>query len=371
MEPFAWTPSWPQGHAAGIGRQADGYGTVTSYFFPRSPFRWCSTFVVLQWDRAAAASTRSAKRTPMATPRRAASPRQTRQTENAKRLTALAENIANATCTPFLGSGASAPQIPTGGGLAADWARRFRYPFADTGNLARVMQYVAFTQYSGDEFLLKQRLIREHFHNPPEPDFDAPYQVHKVLAECSLPLYVTTNYDDFMFRALERRPDRQPLQDISPWYVSDFRDAQPSPLGPRSRYRPSASEPLVFHLHGHHSLPASLVLTENDNIEYLIRHAGDARPTGRPPVLPPYVRGRLRDTSLLFLGYSVTDWTFHVLFRRLLYGAPSKRNHVSVQIDPTLVGAKQACRFVEQYLSSLNIWIFWDSTESFMRKLVT
>jgi len=225
------------------------------------------------------------------------------------------------------------------------------------------MQYVALKE-SLDLDTLKARLINESFRGAPEPDFEAPHQVHKVLAHCSLPLYVTTNYDDFMFRALDQIPGRQPRLDISPWYLDPGEKAPPSPLGPRSRYEPSARAPLVFHLHGHHSLARSLVLTEDDNIDFLVRQGQDSR-----NVAPDYVRGQLRNTSLLFVGYSLQDWTFHVLFRRLLYGTARKRNHVSVQFDPSHAAPVRAREYVERYLRLQNIWIFWESTENFMERL--
>lgn len=301
---------------------------------------------------------RQAKRVLQMAPRR----------EEDKRLSALVENLRLGACTPFLGAGASAPLIPTASDLAAEWARRSEYPFPDPSNLARVMQYVAITRYSGDVPALKQRLIIDHVASAPAPDFSGPYQVHKVLADCDLPLYVTTNYDDFMFRALEQKPGRAPRREISPWYVSDPGDRPPSPLAGR-RYQPSVSEPLVFHLHGHHSEPRSLVLTEDDNIEYLVREASDARRRDLR-VLPDYVRGRLGNTSLLFLGYSLQDWTFHVLFRRLLNGSPQRRNHISVQLNPENSARALACEYMEKYLSSQHIWIFWGTTEDFMKKLV-
>lgn len=283
---------------------------------------------------------------------------------------ALVENMAQKACTPFLGSGASAPYVPTGAEMALAWAKQYRYPFPDTFNLARVMQFVATTKYGGDAVSLKQRLISEHIVSAPDPDFTVPSQIHRVLADCGFPLYVTTNYDDYMFRVLERTPSRMPRRGISPWYVSNPSDKPANPLTDRRGYTPSEHEPLVFHLHGHFSEAPSLVLTEDDNIDYLVREASDSRPGNSAlRVLPDYVRGRLRTTSLLFLGYSLQDWTFHVLFRRLLSGAPQKRNHVSIQMNPGYAASASACKYLEQYLASQNIWIFWENTEDFMKKL--
>ena len=286
--------------------------------------------------------------------------------EQDNRLSALVENLKLGLCTPFLGAGASAPSIPTASHLAQDWATRVGYPFPDPWNLPRVMQYVATMTYSGDALLLK-RLIADQIQDAPTPDFSKPHQVHKVLASCDLPLYVTTNYDDFMLRALAQTADRLPRREISPWYDTNPRNRPPSPLASR-RYAPSVGEPLIFHLHGHHSEPRSLVLTEDDNIDYLVREAGDIR-GDKVKVLPDYVRGRLRATSLLFLGYSLQDWTFHVLFRHLLAGSPQRRNHVSVQLNPGRASA-MVRGYWERYLGSQHIWIFWGTTEDFMKKLV-
>jgi hypothetical protein len=46
-------------------------------------------------------------------------------------------------CIPFLGAGANAGVLPSGGELAAELAQKYQYPLADTNNLEHVTEHVA------------------------------------------------------------------------------------------------------------------------------------------------------------------------------------------------------------------------------------
>jgi hypothetical protein len=283
----------------------------------------------------------------------------------------LIRNLKRGECVPFLGAGASHEHIPVGGTMAQDWGGAAGYPLRDTTNLARVMQYVTTTRYEGDATSLKGDFIDQEITPARPPDFGDPAQVHGLLARFDLPLYVTTNYDDFMYLALQHRR-RQPRHDHSPWYVTGPGDTYSSPLADPG-YEPTPAEPLVFHLHGHYKVPRSLVLTEDDNIEYLVQLASDThRQAGAVSgLLPAYVHGQLRSKPLLFIGYSLRDWTFLVLFRTLLHGIPEshRRNHVSVQVDPNERYTRRARDYMERYLGSQRIQIFWNSAREFALEL--
>ncbi len=119
----------------------------------------------------------------------------------------LAASIRDGQCTPMLGAGASAPTIPTGAELARTLADAYDYPLPDRDDLARVVQYIALV--SGDVSYPKQEILRR-ISSCGRPDFsdDEP---HHVLASLGLPVYLTTNYDDFMVSALgaQRRDCRR------------------------------------------------------------------------------------------------------------------------------------------------------------------
>src|SRR6266511_3429004 len=114
----------------------------------------------------------------------------------------LVEQVASGDCTPFLGAGACHGTLPTGKELSRRWAALHQYPFDDQAVLPRVMQYVA--TEARDAVYIKQRVARTLAGLGP-PDFADPAEPHGLLARLPLPVYLTTNYDDFMTRALRSK----------------------------------------------------------------------------------------------------------------------------------------------------------------------
>lgn len=197
-------------------------------------------------------------------------------------------------CTPFLGAGACVPTLPLGGEIARRWATEDGYPLSDEADLARVAQYIAVTS---DGMAPKERL-REEFSRLGEPDFDLPGEPHRTLARLGLPLYLTTNYDDFMSQAL-RREGRDVQRDFARWNnAPQVRDA---PAVLRGKVVPTSANPVVFHLHGHFDVPESLVLTEDDYFTFLIATSSDRK------LLPHQVSGAVSGTTLMFVGYRLAD----------------------------------------------------------------
>ena len=243
----------------------------------------------------------------------------------------LLELISEKRCTPFIGAGAASAVLPLGGNLAKEWADQHKYPLTDEYNLTRVTQFLAIerrdTTYPKRAM---QRII-----DGQAPDFSDPDEPHLVLADLALPVYITTNYDSFMSDALthslERRhgpgTEHKPHQQICRWYENQG-------TGRRRRERqpePTPDNPLVFHLHGHYANPESLVLTEDDYLNFLVRLSGPSH-----DLLPEVITHKLVDSAILFIGYSLADWTFRVLFRSLLSAAPSSFRFpcIAVQLPP-------------------------------------
>src|SRR5262252_2691141 len=239
--------------------------------------------------------------------------------------------ISEKNCTPFIGAGAASAVLPTGGKLAKEWADTNKYPLTDDYNLTRVTQFLAIerkdTTYPKRAM---QRIIEGQ-----QPDFDDPNEPHRVLADLGLPVYITTNYDSFMSDALTRSLERRhgpgtghkPCQQICRWY-------EPPGAGRARRERqpkPTPDDPLVFHLHGHYANPESLVLTEDDYLNFLVRLSGPSR-----DLLPQVITEALNRSAILFIGYSLADWTFRVLFRSLLSAAPASFRFpcIAVQLPP-------------------------------------
>lgn len=287
----------------------------------------------------------------------------------------LLNSIETGRCTPFLGAGACVPTLPLGSQLANEWAERFRYPLEDR-DLSKIAQYVAVTHRDG---LFPKTILASWFQKSACPDFNAANQVHRLLAEFPLPVYVTTNYDDFMWQALQAAKKTGARRDFCRWnddlrFKADELDL-PSPVFEETPpYEPDPDSPIVFHLHGHKNHPDSLVLTEDDYVDFLIAISKNEE------LLPPRITRAFSRSTLLFVGYSLADWNFRLLFRKLVtyiqQGANKKRAHLSVQVEPfagnddvLLKQRIRAIKYLNQYYSELNIRVFWGDCEAFTKVL--
>src|ERR1700726_644269 len=182
----------------------------------------------------------------------------------------LLDRIKAGNCTPFIGAGASSPPLRLGADIARQWSKDSKYPLDDSHDLARVAQYRAI--YEDDSIKPKEDIAKAIRAAAP-PDFSDPDEPHAVLAGLKLPVYITTNYDDFMTGAL-RAQGKDPRLELCRWndYVRKY---VKSPLA-KGRYDPSDTKPVVFHLHGHVDTPQSLVLTEDDYFD-LLAQIGERR----------------------------------------------------------------------------------------------
>ncbi len=273
----------------------------------------------------------------------------------------LLHRIKEGRCTPFLGAGAAYPALPLGSDVAEQWSTKYSYPLADRADLPRVAQYLAVTY---DSMWPKERLA-DSFKKCAAPDFSARDEPHSVLSRLPLPIYMTTNYDDLMIRALKAQ-GREGLRETCRW-KSDIKRL-PSEFD--GGYVPSAQRPVVFHLHGHLDAPRSMVLTEDDYLDFLMRITTD------PQILPPRIQEAFTDSTVLFLGYGLTDWNFRVLFRALVeyLEKSSSRSHVSVQLphvtpDMTAEQKESVQKYFDNYYENLRIRVFWGTCREFVSEL--
>lgn len=136
-------------------------------------------------------------------------------------------------------------------------------------------------------------------------------------------------------------------------------------------YEPNSDSPLVYHLLGLDAFPASLVLTEDDYLDFLVTMSADTR------IIPPRINHALSDSSLLLLGYQLQDWDFRVLFRGLIARKRSERRRLSVAIQltpatdetgqPTELDSAQS--YLERYFDKANFKIFWGNPNEFVQEL--
>lgn len=136
----------------------------------------------------------------------------------------------------------------------------------------------------------------------------------------------------------------------------------PSPFRSRG-YQPSPANPLVYHLHGHVDLPESIVLSEDDYLDFIVRISRE------PNRLPHQIRRALSNTSLMFIGDRLADWDFRVIHRGLMASVTAglQRLNVTVQLpDP-----EAARDYLSAYYQRLPATVYWGTAAEFARELHT
>jgi hypothetical protein len=280
----------------------------------------------------------------------------------------LLPRIRDGKCTPFLGAGVNYGILPLGGQIASEWAREEKFPLRSADDLAAVAQFLA-VKYN-DRMHPKDRII-ELLQQGPKPDFsqrdDPRLECLRALAELPLPIYLTTNYDDLMVKALAQPAlKKEPRRDFCRWHGG--LKSMPPVIGGSSRYEPDYAHPLVFHLHGSDEHVESLVLTEDDYLDFLVNISRNQK------LLPPRIQRSLTDASLLFIGYRLRDINFRVIYRGLVQSMDGslRRLSVTVQLKPPEDHGgdpEAAGRYLSSYFEDLNVTVYWGTASEFAQEL--
>lgn len=273
-------------------------------------------------------------------------------------------------CTPFIGAGASTDWLPLGSQISMEMAKEYGYPLEDSHVLDRVSQYVAIEH--GDMF--PKNFIVRWLRRISIPDFSQQkykHKAHAILADLNLPLYITTNYDEFMEASL-RSKGKTPISEFCRWNSFLKRQANVHSVFETKDYKPSQKEPLVYHLHGHISHPRSMVLTETDYLDFLIMLSKEEE------ILPFQIYTALNSTSLLFIGYSLSDINFRFIFRSLMHllgtglGSGLQLPSIAVQLPYGFTEEKkeQAIRYLDQYtMNMFKVRVYWGDVNNFAEEL--
>jgi hypothetical protein len=180
-----------------------------------------------------------------------------------------------------------------------------------------------------------------------------------VLASLPLPIYVTTSYHDFLEVAL-KRAGKAPHTEICRWH--EGLSAIPSNFDDMN-FEPSKETPLVFHLHGFDAYPESLVLAEDDYLEFLVAISQDQ---GRDTdVVPKRVREAMADSSLILMGYMLQEWDFRALFWSLIKPRPRQPLSVSIQLEP----GEEEKQYLQRYLSISEFRPYWGDVQQYAQEL--
>jgi hypothetical protein len=244
------------------------------------------------------------------------------------KIDALVERVKGGQCILFLGAGVNFPSEresvypypecdspPLGGTFSAELAKLCQFaenfPKADPRNLQRVSLCYEITHD-------RQSLVEEikkavHVGKEPSP------AVH-ALANLPFSLVITTNYDQLFERAL-RQAGKNPIVGI---YNKDAYTAtvdQPDP---------SVNEPFVFKLHGDIQNPESIVVTDEDYIQFVLRMTDK---DAYHPV-PETFRYNFKRWPTLFVGYSLLDYNLRLLFKTLRWKMDKAKFPPTYSVDP-------------------------------------
>ena len=268
--------------------------------------------------------------------------------------------------TPFLGAGIAKKYFGSGKELAKKIADEFDYPFSDTSNLAKVAQFAAIKK----DPLRVRMFVADHIKNKKLPDFNNPSEPHRILAELDLPIYITTNYDHLMYEALKFLK-KDPIMESCRW--NDWAEIQgkTSIFDKDNFYYQDFDKPIVYHLHGEIDNPQSMVLTEDDYLTFIINLSVNI-----DKLFPAQIRKAIASSSMIFIGYSLSDWNLRIIFRKIALGIKSVvPNHCSIQLSPTDIKIEDQQKIKEylksyfQVIQGVNLNIFWGNAIDFCKIL--
>jgi len=312
------------------------------------------------------------------------------QTLDARSWQAIVQQLKRKKCTPLLSNQIGFSDLFAHNIITA-WAEEIGYPLSDNSHLPQVAQFLNSqsndSNITKDDYLdfLKRRLLEQRMDEWPAAqqgyltaveDELADLTVSQVvtrlnylnfeqlddhplrlLASLDMPLYLTTSHHDFIEMAL-KSVGKEPQTEICSWQEA---------LSSLENITLSVATPLVYHLHGHDSDTANLVLTEDDHFDFLVAIAKNF-----DQIIPNVVMRALSDSSLILLGYQLASWEFRVIFRGLIKEKANDRRPKSVSIQVGLddmPDPAMAEEFVRNYFKGHRFEVYSGDMTAFVQQL--
>lgn len=240
----------------------------------------------------------------------------------------IVEAIHKKQCILFLGAGVHAPppdgsphqypeaeRPPLGGALSRKLAEASGYsdqfPGKDTSHLQRVAWYYEHSRGRSDLVAAVRKEVDEG--RKPSP-------LLGLLAKLDFPLVVTTNYDNLFERALYAAGKTPIVSIYNPDKNQHTLDLDTEP---------GSTKPFLLKIHGDITRPESMVITDEDYIQFVMR-MGDKDPFDP---IPETLKYYLRRWHVLFVGYSLLDYNLRLLFRTLRWKVDKSRIPETFSID--------------------------------------
>jgi SIR2-like protein len=274
--------------------------------------------------------------------------------EDSHVLELVGEAVRSKQCILFLGAGVHAPppegsrfhyppeaRPPIGAALSRALAHECdfveRFAGEDSGNLQRVA--LAYEIDSSRARLVDAITTAVTNGRAPSPMLCA-------LARLDFPLVITTNYDSLFERALQAvgKQPRVAVYSPEPVPTMDYRNATPE-------------SPVVYKLHGDIARRESLVVTDEDYIQFVLRMS-DKEPYDPVPLSLKFF---LTGWTTLFVGYSLMDYNLRLLFKTLRWKIDDANlpdmYSVDVRPDPLILDVWQSQRHYLKFIAQ-DVWSF-------------
>lgn len=133
----------------------------------------------------------------------------------------------------------------------------------------------------------------------------------------------------------------QAFLDVKPDTAIDFYD-RTGPSRPNLQ-DPTPDAPLIYNLFGSLNRPDSLILSDDDRLEFLVSVITDT------PKVPPTVTAALRNPkqSFLFLGFSLHQWRLRLLLHVLASAGRRSRKSFAIELERSKLDP-ETCMFYER-----------------------
>jgi hypothetical protein len=267
----------------------------------------------------------------------------------------LIHTIRQGNCILMLGSGASlesynGKELPCSEIFANELAEKINEKIEswginlDTSNLAQIAQYYCMEkdrnmlEASATDFYLKRK--------------NSTNELHKNLAALPFSFIITSAQDSMMCNAFKnhKKYPRVPIVERYHFCGDNLEMVEEG----------TKENPLIFHLYGTINEPDSLVLTEDDFLNFLIlKHP-----------LPKNIASALKtkNKSMLFLGFGFNHWYSRVLLHFLKVRNKNNRSFALEQKLPLNIDEfKRTLIFFKE--TDYKIQFFKDDLQTFTKKL--
>jgi hypothetical protein len=182
-----------------------------------------------------------------------------------------------------------------------------------------------------------------------------------LLANLDFKIVLTTSPFTFIEDAFSAA-GKEPRTEVCRW-TNELKYSIPTVID--ETFQLDSKKPLVYHLLGLDRYLDSIVLSEDDYLDYL-GNISQGQGDQSADYIPALVRKSLSD-DLIVLGFKLDSWAFRVLYAGLIKrsGKPEDRGWVGIQVP----GTDEERIYMEDYLQrEAKFQVFWGTLMEYAQK---